>query len=250
VDRSRPPERLPLVDTCRQVARVYREQAAFLLPVALLLFVPLGLLDAIGEHGGEIDADGLEPSELVVALVAIVLQVVTATIGEVFYAGVAMTAVSESMEGRPRASIGRVMRTLPYGRLIAVDLLFVVGLGIGLALLIVPGLIFFARYILVAPVVEIERGGVVGSFRRSRELARGHALALLVLLGGLWLLTDGLTSLLQDGGLLALGESLAADWAIAVVVGLAVTPIWAVAVCVVTWRLIHFERGGWIGAPR
>ena len=222
---------------------MYREQAAFLLPVAVLLFVPLGLLDAIGEHGGELDPEGLAPGELVALLVAIVLQVVTATIGEVFYAGVAMTAVAESMEGHQRASVGRVMRTLPYGRLIAVDLLFALGLGIGLALLIVPGLIFFARYILVAPVVEIERGGVAASFRRSHELARGHTLALLVLLGGLWLLTDGLTSLLQDGGLLALGESLAADWAIAVVVGVAITPIWAVAMCVVTWRLIHFERG-------
>ena len=243
MDRSRPPERLPLVDTCRQVARVYAQQAGFLLPVALLLFVPLGMLDAIGEHGGEIEADGLEPGELAALLAAVVLQVATAAFGEVFYAGVAMTAVTESIEGRPRASIGRVMRTLPYWSLIAVDVLFAVGLGIGLALLVVPGLIFFARYILVAPVVEIERGGVAGSFRRSRELARGHALPLLVLLGGLWLLTDGLTSLLQDGGLAALGESFAADWAIAVVIGVAVTPVWAVAVCVVTWRLIHFERG-------
>jgi hypothetical protein len=222
---------------------VYVEQAAFLLPVALLLFIPLGLLDAIGEHGGELDADGVEPGELAPLLLAVVLQVATAALGEVFYAGVAMTAVTESLEGRPRASIRRVMQTLPYGRLIVVDVLFALGLGIGLALLVVPGLIFFARYILVAPVVEIERGGVAGSFRRSRELARGHALALLVLLGGLWLLTDALTSLLQDGGLLALGESFAAEWAIAVVIGVAVTPIWAVAVCVVTWRLIHFERG-------
>jgi hypothetical protein len=242
VDRPHPSERLSLRDTCRQVAQVYVQQAGFLLPVAILLFVPLGLVDAIGEHGGEIDADGLEPGELAALLAAVVLQVATAAIGEVFYAGVAMTAVTESIEGRPRASIGRVMRTLPYGRLIAVDLLFAIGLGIGLALLIVPGLIFFARYILVAPVVEIERAGVADSFRRSRELAHGHAVALLVLLGGLWLLTDALTSLLQDGGLWALGESLAADWAIAVVVGVAVTPIWAVAVCVVTWRLIHVER--------
>jgi hypothetical protein len=222
---------------------VYVEQAAFLLPVALLLFVPLGLLDAVGEHAGELDADGVEPGELAPLLLAVVLQVATAALGEVFYAGVAMTAVTESMEGRPRASIRRVMQTLPYGRLIVVDVLFALGLGIGLALLVVPGLIFFARYILVAPVVEIERGGVAGSFRRSRELARGHALALLILLGGLWLLTDALTSLLQDGGLLALGESFAAEWAIAVVIGVAVTPIWAVAVCVVTWRLLHFERG-------
>lgn len=233
---------LPLLDTIRRAARVYVEQAAFLLPVALVLFVPLGLVDALGEHGGEIDADNLEVGELVAPAFAVALQVVTATVGEVFYAGVAMAAVTESMEGRARASIGRVLRTLPYARLIAVDLLFVIGLGVGLALLIVPGLIFFARYILAAPVVEIEHRGVTDSFRRSRALARGHALALLVLLGGLWLLTDGLTSALQDGGLWALGESFLADWAIAVMIGVVVTPLWAVTLCVAVWRLIQAER--------
>jgi hypothetical protein len=233
---------LPLLETVRRAARVYVEQAAFLLPVALVLFVPLGLVDALGEHGGEIDADHVEVGELFAAAFAVVLQVVTATVGEVFYTGVAMAAVTESMEGRTRASIGRMMRSLPYGRLIAVDVLFAIGLGVGLALLIVPGLIFFAWYILAAPIVEIERRGVTDSFRRSRALARGHALGLLVLLGGLWLLTDGLTSALQDGGLWALGESLLADWAIAVVIGLVVTPLWAVAVCVVAWRLIQAER--------
>jgi hypothetical protein len=235
-------QRLSLLDTCRQAGRVYAQQAPFLLPVALVLFVPLGLIDALGEHAGDLEADDLALGELAALLGAVVLQVVSATVGEVFYAGVAMAAVTESMEGRRRASIGAVMRELPYGRLIVVDVLFAIGLAVGFALLVVPGLIFFARYILVAPVVEIERRGVTDSFRRSRHLARGHALGLLVLLGGLWLLTDGLTSALQDGGLWALGESLVSDWAIAVVAGVLVTPIWAVAICVVTWRLIQAER--------
>jgi hypothetical protein len=240
VDRSS--ERLPILDTCRRAARVYVEQAGFLLPVAILLFVPLGLVDALGEHAGEIDAGELEWGELAALFAAVVLQVASATVGEVFYAGVAMAAVTESMEGRPRASIGQVMRTLPYARLIAVDVLFALGLAVGLALLVVPGLIFFARYILAAPVVEIERRGVTDSFRRSRELSRGRALSLLLLLGGLWLLTDGLTSALQDGGLWALGQSLLSDWIIAIVVGVVVTPLWAVAACVVAWRLVQPER--------
>jgi hypothetical protein len=239
---GRSSEHLPFLETCRQAARVYVEQAGFLLPVALLLFVPLGLVDALGEHTGEIDADELEWGELAALLAVVVLQVASATVGEVFYAGVAMAAVTESMEGRPHASIGRVMRTLPYGRLIAVDVLFSLGLGVGLALLVVPGLIFFARYILAAPVVEIERGGVTESFRRSGELSRGHAMPLLLLLGGLWLLTDGLTSVLQDNGPGALGESLLSDWVIAIVIGVVVAPLWAVAAGVAAWRLIQAER--------
>ncbi|HZN89331.1 MAG TPA: hypothetical protein VFB44_10175 [Thermoleophilaceae bacterium] len=236
------PERLRLRDSARYVGRVYAEQAGPLLAVAVLLFVPLGLLDALGEHGWELDTDDLSVGKVIGLMLGIVAQVTTATLGEVFYAGVAMAAVMQSMEGRPRAPLDRVMRNLPYGRLIVVDILFSLGLAVGLALLLIPGLVFFARYILAAPLLEIERYGVADSFRRSRRVARGHALPLLALLGGLWVLTDGLTSLLQDGATGSLGEGLWADWAIAVVTSVAFTPLWAVAACVATWQLLQAER--------
>ena len=236
------PERLRLRDSARYVGRVYAEQAGPLLAVAVLLFVPLGLLDALGEHGWELDTDDLSVGKVIGLMLGIVAQVTTATLGEVFYAGVAMAAVMQSMEGRPRAPLDRVMRNLPYGRLIVVDILFSLGLAVGLALLLIPGLVFFARYILAAPLLEVERYGVTDSFRRSRRVARGHALPLLALLGGLWVLTDGLTSLLQDGATGSLGEGLWADWAIAVVTSVAFTPLWAVAACVATWQLLQAER--------
>ena len=236
------PERLRLRDSARYVVRVYAEQAGPLLAVAVVLFVPLGLLDALGEHGWELGPDEVTVGEVAGVMLGVVAQVTTATLGEVFYAGVAMAAVTQSMEGRPRAPLDRVIRSLPYGRLIAVDILFSLGLAVGLALLVLPGLIFFARYVLAAPLLEVERHGVADSFRRGRRLARGHAIPLLALLGGLWVLTDGLTSLLQDGGAGALGETLLADWAIAVVAGVAFTPLWAVAACVATWQLLQAER--------
>lgn len=224
------------------MGRVYAEQAGPLLAVAVVLFVPLGLLDALGEHGWELGPDEVTVGEVAGVMLGVVAQVTTATLGEVFYAGVAMAAVTQSMEGRPRAPLDRVMRSLPYGRLIAVDILFSLGLAVGLALLVLPGLIFFARYVLAAPLLEVERHGVADSFGRSRRVARGHAIPLLALLGGLWVLTDGLTSLLQDGGAGALGETLLADWAIAVVTAVAFTPLWAVAACVATWQLLQAER--------
>jgi hypothetical protein len=235
--------RLSVRDTCRLIARVYVEQIRFLLVVALLLFVPIGLVDALAETLVELDAEEDPSVGQVLGLAAgIVLHIATATLGEVFYAGIAMAAVTESMEGKPRSSIGRLLGTLPVGRLIAVDLISSFGLAIGLVLLVVPGLMLFARYVLAAPVLKIEGLSVGAAFRRSRELSRGHRWFLLLLLGGLYLLTSGLTSVLQDGAVEALGHSLASDWAIAVVVGVVVTPVWAVGLCVVTWRLIHHER--------
>jgi hypothetical protein len=228
--------------TLRRIGQVYVEQARFLLPVALVLFVPLGLVEAWAEHAFELEAEDLDAGRIAALVVAIVVQVTTSSLGEVFYAGVVMSAVSESMEGHARTPLRTLLRSLPYGGLIVVDLLFSLGLAIGLVLLIVPGLIFFARYVLAAPLLELERTGVRASFGRSRSLARGHALALLLLLGGVWLATDALTSFLGDGGVSLLGETLLADWVIATVVGVVVTPLWGVAVCVVTWRLLQLER--------
>jgi hypothetical protein len=234
--------RLAPARTLRRIGEVYVEQARFLLPVAIVLFVPLGLIEAWAEHAFEIEAEDLNAAEVAGLIGAVVAQVATSSLGEVFYAGVVMSAVSESMEGHRRPPIKRLLRTLPYGGLIVVDILFSLGLAFGLVLLVVPGLIFFARYVLAAPLLELEHAGVRAAFRRSRELARGHKLGLLLLLGGLWLATDLISSLLGEGGASTLGESLTADWAIATLIELLITPVWAVAVCVVTWRLLHIER--------
>jgi hypothetical protein len=225
------------------MAQVYVEQIRFLLVVALLLFVPFGLVDALAESLVELETEE-DPSvgEVLGLAAGIMLHIATATFGEVFYAGMAMAAVTESMEGKPRSSIGRLLRSLPVGRLVAVDLISSFGLALGLVLLVVPGLMLFARYVLAAPLLKIEGLSVGAAFRRSSELSRGHRWFLLLLLGGLYLLTDGLTGVLQDGAVETIGHSLPSDWAIAVVVGVVVTPVWAVGLCVVAWRLIHRER--------
>jgi hypothetical protein len=210
--------------------------------VALVLFVPLGAVDALGSNVLETEAEEPSVGEIAGLLAAVVVQVATSTLGEVFYAGVVTSAVTSSLEGAPRPRLGHLVRTIPYLPLIAVDLLFSFGLALGFAALIVPGVVFFARYVLAAPVLEMEDLGVGPAFARSRRLARGHSGFVLVLLGGLYLSTGGLTSLLQSGGVWTLGESFAADWVIAVVVGIIVTPVWAVGLGVVAWDLVRMER--------
>lgn len=41
-------------------------------------------------------------------------------------------------------------------------------------LLIVPGLILLTIWAVIAPVIVVERSGVIDAFRRSRELVRGN----------------------------------------------------------------------------
>ena len=132
-------------------------------------------------------------------------------------------------------------RTTPYLRLIATCCCSRWG-WLGLSLFVVPGLVFFAWFVLAAPLVKIEGLGVRAAFRRSRQLERGSFWPVLLLVGSVYLLSEGLSTALQEAGGGVLGHSLAADWAVAVVVSVAVLPLWAVAVDVTAWRLVQMER--------
>jgi hypothetical protein len=61
---------------------------------------------------------------------------------------------------------------------IAIGLLAGIGVVIGFALLIVPGIILFLRWSLAVPVLVQERQGVLGSMRRSAALTKGSRWAL------------------------------------------------------------------------
>lgn len=95
--------------------------------------------------------------------------------------------------------------------------------GIGLILLVVPGLYLMARLFLIAPVVMIERAGPVAAISRSWALTETSVwkLVLLFVLGGLavlglTLLAGGLGSAIGSVLVLA-GSRGAADFAVALV---------------------------------
>ena len=74
-----------------------------------------------------------------------------------------------------KASFGESLRIglrflLP---LIALSILYSLGVALGTALLIVPGIIAYCMWAVAAPSLVAERTGVVGAFSRSRELTRG-----------------------------------------------------------------------------
>jgi hypothetical protein len=111
------------------------------------------------------------------ALVEVVLALVAAAIGAlgtVFYPGLLDRIVGAEQRGHVRPSIGTVLRTLPYGRLIGAELVLVVLVAIGLLLLVVPGVVAFTMFALVGPMITIEDHGVRSAFRRSASLVRPH----------------------------------------------------------------------------
>jgi hypothetical protein len=228
------------------VGPVYREIAAtcrgmwpLLLATALIVFVPLGLLDALDERVGSADVDELTAGAILGLLVLALAHTASAMLGEVFYSGVVAAAVAERRAGARRPLL-HIARRLPYRRLIVVDVLFALIVLAGL-LLVVPGLVFFTWFALAGPVVEIEGRGAVPALRRSRELVRGCFWPVFAVVIPIELVTDVLTDGASALATWAVGDTLLGDWAGAVLAGVLVAPLFAVAVVVLAYRLIELK---------
>lgn len=94
----------------------------------------------------------------------------------VLYQGMVVELVQDVQDGERDHSVGQLLRSVEpvFWPLVAVSVLFGIGVAIGFALLIVPGLILIVIWSVVAPVTVIERPGVFAAFRRSREIVRGN----------------------------------------------------------------------------
>ena len=98
--------------------------------------------------------------------------------------GAVVLIVSERLSGR-RPDLGAALRlTLARsGTLVVSAILRNLAIGLGLLLLIVPGLFAIALFFAMPMIVMIEHKGVSDASDRSRELARGHVLRILGVLG-------------------------------------------------------------------
>jgi hypothetical protein len=152
------------LDIGRVISRVfetYSSQASVLFPVALAIFVLEGIVTGI-----------LVAISVVLVLVALVVQVIATTL----YQGMVVQLVADVQDGRRDTSVEDLFRSVGDAVLPLIGAGIVAGLGIafGLVLLIVPGLFLLTIWAVVAPVVVLERPGVIAALGRSRELVRGN----------------------------------------------------------------------------
>jgi ribosomal protein L40E len=122
-----------------------------------------------------------------------VLALATAIIGQFWLQGAVVFAVEDARDGvfdaSTREIFGRVMPLL--GALVVAGILAGLGVGVGLFLLIVPGLFLLTIWSMVAPVIVLERSAVLAAFGRSRALVRGSGFRVF----GLILVTIVLTTI-------------------------------------------------------
>lgn len=226
-----------------RIWRTYLRWAPALLLLAVVVFVPLGLVHAITLEAEVGSFDLGTDLKLVAIVVAVFALAATGLIGEIFYTGAVTISLTRPHDGRP-PSLREIARMVSYGPLIAVDLIYGALVATGLVALVVPGLLAFVWLGLAAPVVEIERHGVRAAFRRSVRLVRGRFLFVAAVLIPIELVGDALTELATSLTHRLFGSELLCDWLADTLANIAFTPFYAVAAVLLTVDLIREKGGG------
>jgi len=225
----------------RDTLRTYARRAPQLLLIGAVVFVPLGFLEAVVGRIGPIGSAADNGITIAAVLALLLVQVVVGLVGEVFYSGAVANLIALTREG-DRPSLRTLAARLAYGRLIAVAVLYDVGVAVGLLAFVVPGVFLFTSLALAAPLVELQGCSVREAFARSHRLVRGQFWRVLAVLGPITLasqsLDDGVRALGHD----IVGHGLIADWFADAATSIVVYPLYAVAAVLIT---LHLLGGRW-----
>ncbi|MCW2988210.1 MAG: hypothetical protein JWM24_1148 [Solirubrobacterales bacterium] len=225
-----------------RIALTYRSKAGSLLLLGMIVFIPIGFLDALttGVEVGSLDPSSLLRVAAVIGAVAAITM--TGLLGEVFYSGAVAVSLTHSAEQRA-PSILEVARQLDYRRLILVDIAYVALVIVGLLLFLVPGILVFVWFGLAGPVVEIEGRTVRGALRRSAALVRHNFWLVFFVLVPIELAGDAVAELVGHLVHGALGDSFFATWIAEAASNIAFAPIFAVAAVLLALDLIAAKDG-------
>jgi hypothetical protein len=154
--------KLDVAGIFERIFAIYRDQFTLLIPAAVVIFVPVAILNGfIYEEGG---------------FLLLILAAVVGVVATYWYQGMVVEAARDILDGRRDQTVGSLISAAApvIGPLIGAGFLAGIGIAFGLVLLIVPGLILLTIWAVIVPVIVIERTGVLAAFGRSRELVRGH----------------------------------------------------------------------------
>ena len=187
--------RLPVLQVLRVVWRVYRRRWKFLVPLSIVVLLPQALGDAAL---GDVEIERVSTPEDLLQLASIPLALAVNLGGEALYAGIVAAAVVEWLAGRELSDFGGAIRSIRFGRLIALDLILAIGTVTGLVLLVIPGVLFYT-YLAVSPaLIELNDVTVKQAMRQSVKLVRGNFWRVLIFTFLVLAISDSAVALLES----------------------------------------------------
>jgi hypothetical protein len=149
----------------RLALRTYRERFARVAGTAFVVFGAIASIDVLAtilivDHVQSPAGDAIASTAATVFGMA----------GVVIYAGVLDKVVGAHLHGERDLSMSEIVHVLPLGRLVVADVVLSLVTLVGLAVFVVPGVVFFTLFSLVGPMITIEDRAVRAAFTRSRRL--------------------------------------------------------------------------------
>jgi hypothetical protein len=234
--------RRQVLTTYVRIWRTYRGWMSSILALALVVFLPLALLDALTAN---VEVDALDlTSGIKIAALALAVGAIATTglLGEIFFSGAIAISLTHP-HGEDPPPLREIATRIKYGRLVVVDLAFVAIVALGLLLGFVPGLLAFVFLGLAGPAVEIEEQSALGALRRSLQLVRGHFWLVFWVLVPIEIAGDaighGLAALVHD----LFGDTFLATWLAEALANVVLSPVFAVAAVLLTVDLIAARDG-------
>ncbi len=231
-----------LLSMYARIGRVYWSWAPHLLLLAAIVFLPIGLVSALAT---EVDVEAIEiDSAIKVAALIGAIGAITATslLGEVFYSGAIAIGLTHP-EDQHRPPMLAMARRINYRRLIVIDIVYVAMVLLGLVAFIVPGVLLFIYLGLAGPVVEIEERTIRQAFRRSLSLVRGNFWFVFFVLAPIEILGDVVGEYLGHLVHELFADTFVGTWLAETVASSVLSPLFAVAVVLLTLDLIHRKDG-------
>ncbi len=149
--------------------QLYRRFFVRFFLTAAAVFVVLNLLSAIA-------ADSRADADDAVAAFWGLIGLFAALVGSLWVQGALTATVADVRDGRADEGIEATYRRVRPALvpLLLAGLLAGLGIALGLVLFIVPGLFLLTRWVLVTPIVVLERRKATEALGRSWELVKGH----------------------------------------------------------------------------
>jgi hypothetical protein len=203
---------------------IYGQNLGALLGSAIVVWVIVGFCAGLLEAGG--------------GWIAILLAAIIRMAGLALYTGFVVRLVQDVRDGRRDQTVGDLFSAAAPAilSLIVFGILYAIGVAIGLALLIVPGLILITFWSVGAPAIVVEHADPFGAFGRSWRLVRGDAWSVFGTLVVVLLIVIAVGVVL---GIIATPIGNGANIVASILSSVLTAPVFALAVSV-----MFFELGG------